>query len=809
MRVNKNVAHKERRRYSIDGFRGVDFASSQLACDPRRSPDAVNFIGDHGINRKRNGWEQVLDTLTGNIQCIHQVSDNVVLVITSSNAYKLEYQTVYTRNPGTDEDDIWGWVVVSISSDEASDRVTPIAFNNRILFIGAGALYYDLENGTYEKSDWYIPTTTINIDREGVEDQRAALDMPNLLTKLRKNTMRGYGQAAKYKLDEKISIERETAAGTFKYRPKNFQVEVKLSNTIKSGDIDSSASSYYTVRMYDDDHNEEKSSDGKAALYVKHPWVSDGYKNEYGDVTLEFNIQTFPTENLVSPIDNITVTYEPDNDSIVINPYLGSIGACYGIDGINDRLFLAGHPDHPNVIFFSEIDDPTYFPDQYTISVGSPNSKIIGMMRLNDGTMAVFKEPSASDVCLYYIKGSYRNQYDDAGNIKKVLPVFSVSASPFYEAPISSHAFTSIHGDNIFFAKDGIYAIEPEQNISADIRIARNRSSAITPRLAGEKIIDATCITHKNKCYFCYTTSDGENGCYVADAAYKYIPEGELSYNYEWWYLDNVPARVFAVVNDELWFGTYDGRICRFTDGYTDVLFNYFESGFVALYDANGDGEISGEEGMFQYNKNVGSVWENRRVRIMNKIAFFSSETTDHSQFDLYMFNIDTKNQTFRLSTHPVVRREDGSLETNPIPIKSVDFSEYNGIKMRAYIDTPVSAYWSTPPLDFGNDSLLKSMRSMTVTAESGTNSKFKFGYETRLGSMERNMEGTGRFDLENFDFNDISFETGFQNSFTVRANERNFNFIRFRIESDEAAPCAVHRISAEYKYNKKNRGVK
>ena len=33
---------------------------------------------------------------------------------------------------------------------------------------------------------------------------------------------------------------------------------------------------------------------------------------------------------------------------------------------------------------------------------------------------------------------------------------------------------------------------------------------------------------------------------------------------------DNLPARVFGIVNNEIWFGTDDGRLCKFDDKFTD-----------------------------------------------------------------------------------------------------------------------------------------------------------------------------------------------------------------------------------------------
>ena len=776
MRVSKKIGHKERRRFALDSFGGVDFGSSPLLCDPHRSTDAVNFIGDHGINRKRHGWEQV-EYFSEKIVCIAQVADDTVIVVTDSSLMKL----VEEKPKG------WNLDYTKKHGVTVSDKVTAVHFNGRLFFIGCGAWYYDFSSTEFSQitaDDYYIPTTTIDIDPVGVADKRATKDMPNLLTNFRINNITGGEEDSIWHLDAAVSL--------ISYREEVVLIEVTIKrdqNTI-IGICDEYKENDFAQIWESEEITEigyiatDTPKEGMSELLLEIPTVLSGVSN------------------------NISVKFPAKSQ--LINPYRGNIGTTFGINGANDRLFVAGHPDHPNVIFFSEIDDPTYFPDQYTISVGSSNSKIVGLLRLSDTTMAVFKEPSANDVSLYYIRGRYESIYNDDGSIKKTLPVFSISAEGFYDAPVNAHACLNFHGDSMFVSKNGVYGIEAQQNISADIRVARDRGLAISSRLSSKDLSNAVAIAHGSRCYI----SDGYGGCYVADAAYKYVPDGALSYNYEWWYWDNVPARVFAIVNDEVWFGTEDKRICRFSDGYMDVKWNIFDSGMVTIYDANGNEEIDEEEeGVFQYvEKSEDSIWENRRVRILNMVKIGNAEIPiDLSYKDLFIYDIDTKKNTFKLSEFPVTRDKDGKLiedEYKFIPIKESYFGIYKNIRMVAYIQNPVKSYWSTPPLDFGNDSMSKSLYSMTVTAESGTNAKFKFGYETRGGSMERNMEGTGVFDFNNFDFADFSFENGFQNSFTVRARERNFNFIRFHVLSDEDAPCAVHRISAEYKYNKKNRGV-
>lgn len=777
MRVNKNVPQRERRRMVLDNFKGVDFSSPPLACAPTRSPDAVNFIGDHGINRKRHGWEQVVRTGPADVKCICQVAEDKLIVVTKNKAYPITRDPTYKR---------WDFDTNAGISVDAKSHVTPVAFHDKMFFVGAGSLYYDYVTGALKEiaeDDYYIPTTTIDIDPVGVEDQRAMLDMPNLLTKQLKNTMIGYKAGAEYKLEEAVEISRSDGLLNAVYAVIKMHIEVEKSDGVYKCDVTNEENSEgvweVNLKNYQDD----------TIILLITANINLYEPQLFGKVKLNFLSDTYLTSK-----NNITVTYNADRGTI--NPYKGNIGCTFGVDGANDRLFLAGHPDHPNVIFFSEHDNPFYFPDQYTISVGSPNSKIVAMLRLSDTTLAVFKEPSLTDTSLYFIKGRYDTQYDEHGNIKKMLPVFSITADNFKDAPVTPHACLNFNGDSLFLAKNGIYAIEPQQNVAADIRVARNRAAMLDEFIAKASLANVSGIVYGNRCY----VSFGDNGVLVADAAYRYMPEGELSYNYEWWYLENVPARTWAIVNGELWFGTEDGRLCRFTDGYTDSIFNRNLAGELGIQNSD---TIQGNETV------TGGIDLFGRSRLFNgRRVCFETEAKDGDKDirykDLYMCNVDKDAYTFQLSYSPY-----GKTTADFISDIQITYGNDSPIMMRFYQDTPVTASWSTPPLDLGNDAVAKTMHSMTVTAESGTGAKFKFGYETRNGFVERNAEGTGKFDLNNIDFNDFSFENGFQNSFTVKTHARDFNYIRFHILSEEAAPCAVHRIGAEYKYTHKNRGVK
>ena len=64
--------------------------------------------------------------------------------------------------------------------------------------------------------------------------------------------------------------------------------------------------------------------------------------------------------------------------------------------------------------------------------------------------------------------------------------------------------------------------------------------------------------------------------------------------------------------------------------------------------------------------------------------------------------------------------------------------------------------------------------------------------------------------DFNAVDFNEFSFDNGFAGAYTKQMSPpRKFNYIIFKYISDDKYPCAVNSITARYKFNDINRGVK
>ena len=60
LRVSTSVIQKERQSLQLDDFKGVDFSSSPLKVQTNRATEMSNFINEYGVNKKRNGWNELI-----------------------------------------------------------------------------------------------------------------------------------------------------------------------------------------------------------------------------------------------------------------------------------------------------------------------------------------------------------------------------------------------------------------------------------------------------------------------------------------------------------------------------------------------------------------------------------------------------------------------------------------------------------------------------------------------------------------------------------------------------------------------------
>ncbi|MBQ3224850.1 MAG: hypothetical protein IJB42_03995, partial [Oscillospiraceae bacterium] len=113
--------------------------------------------------------------------------------------------------------------------------------------------------------------------------------------------------------------------------------------------------------------------------------------------------------------------------------------------------------------------------------------------------------------------------------------------------------------DPLYLTRNGVYAIGM-QDISNE-RALNIRSTRVNKRLLEEDDLKNALMCEWNG-YLILCTG---GRAYVADAAQKQYPRNATNtFEYEWYYWTNIPATALYEDDGELFFGTEDGRLCKF-----------------------------------------------------------------------------------------------------------------------------------------------------------------------------------------------------------------------------------------------------
>lgn len=286
-------------------------------------------------------------------------------------------------------------------------------------------------------------------------------------------------------------------------------------------------------------------------------WVWDAEVTAFtvsGD-TVTFS--TAPAAPVAGAADGLLIEY-----SHTIEGHAGTINKCriiasFGLSGDN-RLCLSGNPDWPNRDWMSAYNQPTYFPDLGYSVLGSEATEIMGYARVGS-YQAIVKSDNGLESTVYLRSGNLNEE----GFVQ-----FTTQPAMSGVGAVSRGSFVSLLDDPLFLSGTGIHAIAVS-DMSGN-RVTQNRSYFLNARLTEEPDKDeAEAIVWKGM----YLLSFGSGHVYVMDGRQEksYRSEAFSDFIYECYYWDNIPARCWLVVEGEdeelLYFGTEDGRICRFRVG--------------------------------------------------------------------------------------------------------------------------------------------------------------------------------------------------------------------------------------------------
>lgn len=470
-----------------DNFKGVDFYNSPSNMSKSRSPAAPNMIRDEvGKVRKRMGYYQVGETYPARINGIYVLEDK--RLVHSGTKLYLDGEEIY--------------------SGLSDNRGKSWQINGKLYIVDGKGLVCFGDFGDADTPDFevkpvseiaYVPT--IAIAKSPTSLEFTAYESINLLSNKWTESFAGTADAEEYQLlyDELDDTE----------------VEAKKLNA--DGDwVTLTEGTDFTV------------------------------DREMGIV--KFN--TAPGETPVMSDDNVVITASRDWGDYADKVNKCSISALYGANGQSDRLFISGNEEYPNYVWYSQFQDPTYFGDDWYLTIGQAVSSVVGFSIVSD-CLAVHKDYSEDgrNVVLF------RDSEDEKGET-----VFRIINTIQGEPAKGSFTFAYV-GESLFATPLGIYAITA-RDITGE-KYTQRRSFYIDKVLANDDLANSYAVAYKDY----YVISTGER-IYLLDTLQKNYEKNApySSYQYECYYFEIPDARVLYVEDNVLGFGTDDGKVMMFYD---------------------------------------------------------------------------------------------------------------------------------------------------------------------------------------------------------------------------------------------------
>ena len=316
---------------------------------------------------------------------------------------------------------------------------------------------------------------------------------------------------------------------------------------------------------------EEVDSDVAVKIYNGSKWEDKVLGTDYTVNTASGKV-IFTAAPEKATVPNVKITASKDGgkkDKI----RKGKSAAVY-----NDQVvFVAGA--EKGVDYRSGYGKPNYFPDTGYDRVGTDETDIMGYCKIGE-YLGIIKESNSQDSTIFLRWHEQQTNKDGVTETvyRKKQGVVGVGA-------ISRHAIGMLLDEPLFLSEQGVFALT--SNAVTFERTVQNRSSYLDFKLTKEPNLSEAVSTEWQG-YFVVCV----NGhAYVLDSRQPTQKSRvNSSFVYEGYYWENIPARVLLSVGDILYFGTEDGRICRFNTD-IDSMAKYSDDGeaIVAIWSTKSD----------------------------------------------------------------------------------------------------------------------------------------------------------------------------------------------------------------------------
>lgn len=541
-----------------ENLKGVDYSRDITEVTRTRTPEGLNMISDDGGNPiKRRGWRKIADLNCGKVLEIIFHEDDL------SSYDRLKKYVIGSTG-----------IYAVVTQNGVQNNVTMLeaTITSASYFMFNGEVYVFVNGGMYKlagitatgiSDEAYVPEVTISKNPDGTGG--VSLESVNLLTPKRKFSFLGNSTDKDYYLYP-ASVRGEDL---YKYIVKS-SVKVEIQTT--SGWQETTAYTLptgTTVKGKDVNGTEQDFTvcEGKITFSEVHAPLVTGQDN------VRITFEAF---------DNTTASEEGQTPVVAVGQYkeerldLLATKSCmtYGYSA-SDRVFLVGGIKK-NKIYYSSVNKPMYYPDTNYITVGHDSNGITGLHRVSEYLAAV-KDDSSIEGTVFLISGAYQNSE----------MYFKVTATSAKTGAIAPKSFATLIDEPLFLSRDGVYAIA-NYYVTTE-KVIRNRSYYVDKKLLAEPNLENACAATYRRYYILCVNEH----CYILDGRSKSQDRNNnTDYLYEAYYWENVPAVTFYVWQNELYFGTADGYLCKFNTD-IDHRSKFCDDG-TAYVDVNGETILTG-----------------------------------------------------------------------------------------------------------------------------------------------------------------------------------------------------------------------
>lgn len=477
-------------------FRGIDLRGEECALN--RSPDALNVWRDYrelsGI-KTRPALKHIVVTEQP-VKDMKWHGDRLYCYIEDKPGDGSYHYLEFNENGSLDH--------IGDSNHIGAHGVL-FSFEGSLYGLGSDHFGKIEGDGEYEA---YIPTTSIGALPDGTG--RKTNEDVNMLTSARINTFCGDGKSERFYLD---------AQDIIKYVKPEISVDGKVifdNDNVQKMEEAGDWTTYYYVRSAADN------SENKMTVNWKEGWI-EIYKDG----------SPLPAPK-ASGRDNVSILYHK-----VVEGNIGKIRGCTIVEEFDNRIFLSGNPDHPNLVFHSSLNNPMYFSDLDVYEDGKDDGYIRAMVSGNNA-LWVFRNTDKGNG-VYYHTAAFDNTYG------KIYP----SAHSSVSLGCVGGAINFLD-DILFFSRNGMESIS--QNITAE-QFATHKSS----------LVDRLMLKNENYENMAFAEWEGYLLVFIGTEVYladsRAVLNNEGHYEYEWyrWNLGKYKINCAAVKDGKLYIGT-DGE---------------------------------------------------------------------------------------------------------------------------------------------------------------------------------------------------------------------------------------------------------